>query len=189
MIDQVGFRTLFEAELSDGLVGAVKQQMNRVSEKVEDGREIQLLARQYHCHLVAQTLIQVRLFDKRTEFLSAIRTDSSFSANNGKVQFTLSAMTLSVPNDHRTYIIHMDKSAMPAPFSTHHSWYMSTISSLSTTDGNALPTHLYTYNHVIDGLSAVLSRSHLGWLEKVSGHLATYEESFGQLHTTHTPEF
>ncbi|KAK4847790.1 hypothetical protein QYF36_005985 [Acer negundo] len=69
----------------------------------------------------------------------------------------------SVSGDRKTYIIHMDKSAMPAPFSIHHDWYMSTLSLLSSPDGVA-PTHLYTYNHVMDGFSAVLSQAHLDQL-------------------------
>ncbi|PIA56495.1 hypothetical protein AQUCO_00700675v1 [Aquilegia coerulea] len=88
----------------------------------------------------------------------------------------------------RTYIIHMDKSVMPAPFSTHDSWYMSTLASLST-EGGSSPTHLYTYKHVIEGFSVVLSKSQLSQLEKMPGHLATYPEQYGQLHTTHTPIF
>ncbi|PIA24699.1 hypothetical protein AQUCO_103500001v1 [Aquilegia coerulea] len=87
-----------------------------------------------------------------------------------------------------SYIIHMDKAAIPAPFSTHHSWYESTLASLSTEDGNA-PVHLYTYKHVINGFSAVLSKSHLDQLANIPGHIATYPETFGQLHTTHTPTF
>ncbi|THF97796.1 hypothetical protein TEA_007147 [Camellia sinensis var. sinensis] len=59
-----------------------------------------------------------------------------------------------VADDRRTYIIHVDKSAMPSPFPDHHSWYMSTLSSLSSPNG-VLPTHLYTYNHVLDGFIAV----------------------------------
>ncbi|CBI32394.3 unnamed protein product, partial [Vitis vinifera] len=87
-----------------------------------------------------------------------------------------------------SYIIHMDKSAMPMTFSSHHDWYMSTLSSISSPDGS-LPTHLYTYNHVLDGFSAVLSKAHLDQLEKMPGHLATYPDSFGKLHTTHSPKF
>ena len=87
-----------------------------------------------------------------------------------------------------SYIIHMDKSAMPMTFSSHHDWYMSTLSSISSPDGS-LPTHLYTYNHVLDGFSAVMSKAHLDQLEKMPGHLATYPDSFGKLHTTHSPKF
>ncbi|KAF5197891.1 Subtilisin-like protease SBT1.7 [Thalictrum thalictroides] len=87
-----------------------------------------------------------------------------------------------------SYIVHMDKAAIPAPFSTHHNWYTSTLASLSTEDGNA-PVHLYTYKHVMSGFSAMLSKSHLAQLANTPGHVATYPETFGQLHTTHTPTF
>ncbi|KAF8405005.1 hypothetical protein HHK36_009900 [Tetracentron sinense] len=97
-------------------------------------------------------------------------------------------MSPSTAEDRGTYIVHMDKSAMPAPFSTHHNWYTSTLSSLSSPDG-ILPTHLYTYTHVMNGFSAVLSQSQLHQLQKMPGHVTTYPETFGQLHTTHTPKF
>ncbi|KAA3462942.1 subtilisin-like protease SBT1.7 [Gossypium australe] len=88
----------------------------------------------------------------------------------------------------RTYIIHMDKSAMPGAFLSHHDWYMSTLSSLSSPDGFS-PLHLYTYNHVMDGFSAVLSQAHLDQLHELPGHLATYPETIGHLHTTRAPTF
>ncbi|PIA56497.1 hypothetical protein AQUCO_00700677v1 [Aquilegia coerulea] len=87
----------------------------------------------------------------------------------------------------------MDKSAIPAPFSTHDSWYTSTLESLSTQDRNKMEMHLYihlyTYKHAMDGFRAVLSKSHLDQLATVPGHIATYPEQFGQLHTTHTSKF
>lgn len=101
---------------------------------------------------------------------------------------SLTATSFPLSDDRRAYIIHMDKSKMPAPFSTHHSWYTSTLTSLSSPEGTP-PTHLYTYKNAMDGFSAVLSRYHLEQLEKMPAHLATYEETFGHLHTTHTPEF
>ncbi|XP_012078965.1 subtilisin-like protease SBT1.7 [Jatropha curcas] len=98
------------------------------------------------------------------------------------------AKSLPTSTSGRTYIIHMDKSAKPASFSSHHDWYIATLSSLSSPDGIS-PTHLYSYNHVIDGFSAVLSESHLHQLEELPSHVATFPESFGHLHTTHTPKF
>ncbi|KAI3702426.1 hypothetical protein L6452_28164 [Arctium lappa] len=87
---------------------------------------------------------------------------------------------------YRAYIILMDKSIMPSPFSSHHSWYTSILSSLS----DEVPAmHLYTYNHVMDGFSAVLTKPQLSQLQKTPGHLATFEEKLGHLHTTHTPKF
>ncbi|XP_021714248.1 probable receptor-like protein kinase At1g49730 isoform X1 [Chenopodium quinoa] len=54
IIGQGGFGTVYKAEFSDGLIAAVKQ-MNKVSDQAEDEfcREIELLARLHHRHLVA----------------------------------------------------------------------------------------------------------------------------------------
>ncbi|KAJ7967468.1 Kinase family protein [Quillaja saponaria] len=54
ILGQGGFGTVYKAHLSDGLVAAVKR-MNKVSEQGEDEfcREIELLARLHHRHLVA----------------------------------------------------------------------------------------------------------------------------------------
>ena len=54
VIGQGGFGTVYKAQFSDGLVAAVKR-MNRISEQGEDefSREIELLARLHHRHLVA----------------------------------------------------------------------------------------------------------------------------------------
>ncbi|XP_059647801.1 probable receptor-like protein kinase At1g49730 isoform X2 [Cornus florida] len=54
IIGQGGFGTVYKAQFSDGLLAAVKR-MNKVSEQAEDEfcREIELLARLHHRHLVA----------------------------------------------------------------------------------------------------------------------------------------
>ncbi|KAL3032710.1 hypothetical protein AAZX31_02G097100 [Glycine max] len=54
VIGQGGFGTVYKAQFSDGLIVAVKR-MNRISEQGEDEfcREIELLARLHHRHLVA----------------------------------------------------------------------------------------------------------------------------------------
>ncbi|KAK1323379.1 Subtilisin-like protease [Acorus calamus] len=88
--------------------------------------------------------------------------------------------------DHRrTYINHMDKSAMPAPFTDHETWYKSMLMDSGNSDHP--PIHLYTYDHAIHGFSAVLSPSQLDRLRRVPGHLAAYTDTFGKLHTTRTP--
>ncbi|KAF9602788.1 hypothetical protein IFM89_031557 [Coptis chinensis] len=102
--------------------------------------------------------------------------------------FLLSHIATSSMEQRGAYIIHMDKSVIPAPFPTPHHWYTSTLSSLTSKDGIA-PIHLYTYKHVMDGFSAVLSKSQLNQLEKMPGHVVTYDEQLGQAHTTHTPKF
>ncbi|KAL6010746.1 hypothetical protein ACLOJK_001188 [Asimina triloba] len=90
----------------------------------------------------------------------------------------------------QSYIIHMERSSKPASFDTHHSWYASLISSLTSREDGGIPaSHLYTYNHVINGFSAVLSSSQLRKLESMPGHLASYPDKRGQLHTTHSPRF
>lgn len=54
IIGRGGFGTVYKAQFSDGLVAAVKR-MNKVSEQGDDDfcREIELLARLHHRHLVA----------------------------------------------------------------------------------------------------------------------------------------
>ncbi|KAF8410080.1 hypothetical protein HHK36_002602 [Tetracentron sinense] len=97
---------------------------------------------------------------------------------------------MSTPEEHQTYIIHMDNSHKPASFSTHESWHRSTLASLSPyhslSDKEML---LYSYNHVMHGFSARLTPSQLSELEKLPAHRATYRESFGKLFTTHTTKF
>ncbi|KAK3420581.1 hypothetical protein EUGRSUZ_G01430 [Eucalyptus grandis] len=88
----------------------------------------------------------------------------------------------------KPYIIYMDESALPALFSRHHDWYTSLLSSLSSSPDEIDPTHLYTYNHVLNGFSAVLSQSQLEKLEQVAGHVASYPDTFGNAHTTYTPK-
>ncbi|KAK3420580.1 hypothetical protein EUGRSUZ_G01429 [Eucalyptus grandis] len=89
----------------------------------------------------------------------------------------------------KPYIIYMDESALPASFSRHHDWYTSLLSSLSSSPDDIDPTHLYTYNHALNGFSAVLSQSQLEKLEQVPGHVASYPDTFGNAHTTYTPKF
>ncbi|KAL6982918.1 hypothetical protein U1Q18_016312 [Sarracenia purpurea var. burkii] len=93
------------------------------------------------------------------------------------------------PEEYNTYIIHMDRSHKPASFSTDESWHRSTLNSLSSFPTENEEKLLYSYNHVMHGFSARLTPSQLSELEKSPAHRATYQESFGKLHTTHTPKF
>ncbi|KAL8264717.1 hypothetical protein R6Q59_022847 [Mikania micrantha] len=104
------------------------------------------------------------------------------------ISITPSSSSSSSSNDYQSYIVLMDKSMMPTPFSNHHNWYTSVLSSLSESD-EAPSMHLYTYNHVMDGFSAVLTKSQLKKLQHMTPHLATFEDTLGQLHTTRTPKF
>lgn len=92
-----------------------------------------------------------------------------------------------------TYIIHMDSSAMPKAFSSHHSWYLSMLYSISATSEAAVPTatskHLYTYTDSINGFSAVLTLPELEALKNSSGFISFTRDIRLRVHTTHTPHF
>ncbi|KAA8528471.1 hypothetical protein F0562_035826 [Nyssa sinensis] len=84
----------------------------------------------------------------------------------------------------KTYIVHMDKSSMPASFNDHSQWYDSSLKSVSDT-----AAMLYSYNNVIHGYSARLTAEEaesLGWQP---GILSVLEEVKYELHTTRTPLF
>ncbi|KAL3730515.1 hypothetical protein ACJRO7_027517 [Eucalyptus globulus] len=98
-------------------------------------------------------------------------------------------VSVSAKNYRKPYIIYMDESALPTSFSRHHDWYTSLLSSLSSSPDEIDPTHLYTYNHALNGFSAVLSQSQLEKLEQIPGHVASYPDTFGNAHTTYTPNF
>ncbi|KAJ0925657.1 putative peptidase S8 propeptide/proteinase inhibitor I9 [Helianthus annuus] len=116
-------------------------------------------------------------------------TYSSQMAQPMNVVFIFTLIVISITSssstdDHQAYIVHMDKSMMPSPFSNHHHWYTSVLSSLSD---EAPATHLYTYYHVMDGFSAVLTMSQLKQLQKMPAHLATFEEkAWPASHNAHT---
>ncbi|KAF9602795.1 hypothetical protein IFM89_031564 [Coptis chinensis] len=96
--------------------------------------------------------------------------------------------------DRSTYIVHMDKSAMPKAFAIHHDWYLATINSLKVAGTNSdtlksMPRLLYTYDNAIHGFSAVLSFEELLNLQNSPGFVTAYPDKIVKLHTTHTPEF
>ncbi|KAM3337957.1 subtilisin-like protease SBT3 [Capsicum galapagoense] len=91
-----------------------------------------------------------------------------------------------------TYIIHMDLSSMPKAFSSHHSWYLSTIASASDSSNigsdnrNSL---VYTYTNAIHGFSASLSPSELEVIKNSLGYLASTRDMTVKIDTTHTSQF
>ncbi|KDP41709.1 hypothetical protein JCGZ_16116 [Jatropha curcas] len=87
-----------------------------------------------------------------------------------------------------TYIIHMDHSHKPAAFLTDESWHRQILKSLSN-PVDKKERFLYSYNHVMHGFSARLTRSQISELEKSPAHLASYQESFGKLFSTYSPKF
>ncbi|CAI9763048.1 unnamed protein product [Fraxinus pennsylvanica] len=84
----------------------------------------------------------------------------------------------------KTYIIHMDKSDMPASFDDYQQWYDSSLKLAS-----ASADMLYTYNNVILGYSARLTSEEARLLEEQPGVLSVQEEVQYELHTTRSPEF
>ncbi|XWS41900.1 hypothetical protein CRYUN_Cryun17cG0121800 [Craigia yunnanensis] len=93
-----------------------------------------------------------------------------------------------------TYIIHMDSSAMPKAFASHHSWYLSMLSSMSDTFEAAAASsttskHLYTYTNSINGFSATLTLSELEALKNSFGYISFTRDLPLRVHTTHTSQF
>lgn len=84
----------------------------------------------------------------------------------------------------KTYIIHMDKSNMPASFEDHLQWYDSSLRSVSNS-----ANMLYTYNNVIHGYSTRLTDQEAESLKTQTGILAVLPEQIYELHTTQTPKF
>ncbi|KAL9172503.1 hypothetical protein ABFS82_03G052300 [Erythranthe guttata] len=88
-----------------------------------------------------------------------------------------------------TYIVHMDKEAMPMIFPSHGHWYSSTISSIKSTHVQQPPEIIYTYDNVVHGFSAQLSEDELHSLENSPGFLTAYIDRNLTLDTTHTYKF
>ena len=92
-----------------------------------------------------------------------------------------------------TYIVHMDTSAMPKPFSGYHAWYSSMLSSIS--DGPAAVTTsttaklIYSYCNSINGFTATLTPSELEALKRSPGYLSSTPDQFLQPHTTRSQKF
>ncbi|XP_038722749.1 subtilisin-like protease SBT1.9 [Tripterygium wilfordii] len=88
-----------------------------------------------------------------------------------------------------TYIIHMDLSAMPKVFSDHHSWYLSTLSSISSDTPTARSRHIYTYKNSMNGFSASLTPNELESLRKSPGFISFTRDYPLKMQTTHTSQF
>ncbi|XP_015061833.1 subtilisin-like protease SBT1.9 [Solanum pennellii] len=87
-----------------------------------------------------------------------------------------------------TYIIHMDLSAMPIAFSSHHSWYLSTLASISDSSKNH-GSLVYAYTNAIHGFSARLSLSELQVIKRSQGYLSSTKDMTVKIDTTHTSQF
>ncbi|KAH1057806.1 hypothetical protein J1N35_035871 [Gossypium stocksii] len=93
------------------------------------------------------------------------------------------------------YIVHMDISAMPKAFSTQHTWYLATLSSVSakskveTNPTIPFSKLIYTYNHVIQGFSASLTPAELESLKNTPGYVSSVKDRVVKVDTTHSFKF
>ncbi|KAL0438751.1 UNVERIFIED_CONTAM: Subtilisin-like protease SBT3 [Sesamum latifolium] len=89
-----------------------------------------------------------------------------------------------------TYIVHMDLSAMPKAFSSHHSWYLTILSSVSDSTKSTTTSKLvYAYTNAINGFSAVLSCSELEAIKDLPGYVSSVRDTTVEVDTTHSYRF
>ncbi|XP_057973213.1 subtilisin-like protease SBT1.7 [Malania oleifera] len=84
----------------------------------------------------------------------------------------------------RTYIVHMDKSHMPASFNDHIQWYEASLKSVSDS-----ANMLYAYSNIIHGFSTQLSAEEAESLDAQPEIISVIPEVRYELHTTRTPAF
>ncbi|XP_059069633.1 subtilisin-like protease SBT1.4 [Cryptomeria japonica] len=104
---------------------------------------------------------------------------------------SLIALTTTVSQEIRKpYIVYMNKSMKPLHFSLHEYWYVSLINEATSGSGSDDESLLlYTYDIVLDGFAAKLSRAEAASLESMEGCLAVIPSSVSQMHTTRSPQF
>ncbi|XP_057951638.1 subtilisin-like protease SBT1.3 [Malania oleifera] len=97
------------------------------------------------------------------------------------------------PSSRKTYIIQMDESAMPAPYSDHLKWYSSivksAVSELATGGDSDEGRVIYSYQTAFHGVAALLSEEEAEKLQETQGVMAIFPDTVYQLHTTRSPTF
>lgn len=90
-----------------------------------------------------------------------------------------------------SYIVSMEKGAMPTAFGVHDSWYASMLASVKGVIADSSPeSHiLHVYDTVFHGFSAKLTADQALLLESTPGVLGIFPDRVRHLHTTRTPQF
>ncbi|XP_057822222.2 subtilisin-like protease SBT1.4 [Cryptomeria japonica] len=88
----------------------------------------------------------------------------------------------------KAYIVHILKSMKPQHFDSHHHWYASMLDQIVQSDPSAKEM-LYTYDTLLHGFAARLSKAEAQAMEAMDGCLAVIPSSLSKISTTHTPEF
>ncbi|KAL0438743.1 UNVERIFIED_CONTAM: Subtilisin-like protease SBT3 [Sesamum latifolium] len=97
---------------------------------------------------------------------------------------------MSTSTDSDTYIVHMDLTAMPKAFSSHHSWYLTTLSSVSdSTKATTTSNLVYAYTNAINGFSAVLSSNELDAIKNSPGYVSSTRDTTVKVDTTQSYRF
>ncbi|KAF8413073.1 hypothetical protein HHK36_001049 [Tetracentron sinense] len=102
------------------------------------------------------------------------------------------AIAMTNPSTKKTYIVQMDKSALPESITDHLEWYSLTVKSIIAKPESAEDDPeriIYSYGTAFHGFAARLCKEEAERLEEGHGVVAVYPETVYQLHTTRSPTF
>ncbi|KAL0317503.1 UNVERIFIED_CONTAM: Subtilisin-like protease SBT1.9 [Sesamum angustifolium] len=84
----------------------------------------------------------------------------------------------------------MDLSAMPKAFSSHHTWYLTILSSISdSTKPTTTSNFLYAYTNVVNDFSAILSSSELNAIKDSLGYVSSIRDTTVKVDITQSYRF
>ncbi|KAL0438749.1 UNVERIFIED_CONTAM: Subtilisin-like protease SBT1.9 [Sesamum latifolium] len=86
-----------------------------------------------------------------------------------------------------TYIVHMDLTAMPKAFSSHHTWYLTTLS--DSTQPTTTSNLVYACTNAVNDFSAVLSCSKLDAIKNEPGYVSSIRDTIVKVDTTQSYQF